>query len=185
MTQTPATAGTSSADDQIVRNAAAFGWALTELISRCFMLQAYSDAEKQARQQVWSGTGLQILPPIRTDRQQIYAVFFSVKSLAHELKLDGQVDQEAISSLGKYLSDDPNKPVDVTGKSYLDLIRENIDSLCYSYDQTLPLKFRGRINGLLGYWDTVIFEQLQGISDDPAKASACINAYLVLRYLLV
>jgi hypothetical protein len=183
MTQTPATAGTSSADDQTVRNAAAFGWALTELISRCFMLQAYSDADEQARQQVWSGTGLHILRPIRTDRQQIYAVFFSVKSLAQEIKLDGQVDQEAISILGKYLSDDPNKPVDVTGKSYVDLIKENIDSLSHSNDPTIPMKFRGRINGLLEYWDTVIFEQLQGISNDPAKASACINAYLIGRSL--
>lgn len=183
MTQNANPADTPSADDQMIRNAAAFGWALTELLSRCFLLKPLSDDEKNALNQVWSGRGLQILPPIRTDRQQIFAVFYYLRSLAEQLPhLADPVDEGAIPRLEKYLSSDPTKPVDITGKSYIDLIQGNIYALCNEdRDPTKSIEIRGRINGLLQYWDTVIYQQLQGMSTDPDKAYGYLNAYLVGR----
>ena len=186
----PTTTATPSADDQIVRNAAAFGWALTELLSRCFLLQPHSDDELKALDQVWLGTGLQILPPIRTDRQQIWAVFYYTQSLAKQLPhlADpiGQVDPGALDSLPGFLN--PGVPVDdalkakYKDKSYVDLINDHIITLCANkFNPTKSIEIRGQINGLLQYWDTMIYEQLQEASTDPDEASAYLNAYLVGR----
>jgi hypothetical protein len=195
MTQTPAAdapqdtsaVDTSSIDQhQLVRKASAFGWALTELLSRCFLLQPLQPEEKTAFNQAWAGDSMYILSPTRSPRQHIYSVLFHIRSLATQLNLDKlkiepvvldrlQIAPDALAKLKR----DANEPDKVC---YLDALEENVIKLCD--DDFDPAKrtfmyFRGQINGLLLYWDTLIYEKLQVMSTD--SVYSYLNAYLVGR----
>jgi hypothetical protein len=159
-------AGTT--DPEIVRNAAALGWALTELLSRCYTLQPLTDAEKAARKTRWNGASLFILPPIRSPRQQIVAQMLLIHSLATQLKVD------ALEIVG-----DQTVPPHTL---YIAELEKDVAALCRddcAAEQFPTLK--GHINERIYYWDMNIYEALQNASPEPDAMYAYLNAYLVGR----
>ena len=192
MTQTPvsesppSTTTDPSGEQQLVRDAAALGWALTELLSRCFLLEQLQPEDKAALKQAWVGESMRILPPTRSPRQLIHSVLFRIRSLATELNVDKlkiepvvldrlQIAPDALAKLKR----DPNEPDKVC---YLDALEENVTKLCgddFDPEKGTFTYFRGQINGLLLYWDTLIYDNLQAMSTDPAYSY--FNAYLVGR----
>jgi hypothetical protein len=139
-----------------------------------------------ALKQAWAGDSMRILPPTRSPRQQIRGLLLRIRALATQLNLDKlEIEpvvldglQIAPDTLAK-LKRDANEPDKVC---YLDALEENVDNLCG--DDFGPAKgtftyFRGQVNGLLLYWDTLIYEKLQAMSTDPVYSY--LNAYLVGR----
>jgi hypothetical protein len=115
--------------DQVVVSAAALGWALTEMLGRCFNLTKPSQEEKDRVLKAWPGESIRILPPILNDREHIYSVLLYIDSLAKQLKVD-------TLPLPKDAHPDHH------GQSYWDSINTNVQQLCHAHlDWTAASRF--------------------------------------------
>ncbi len=147
---------------QAVCDAAAFGWAITELLGRCYLL-----SEAVPAQLDWSGAHLVLLQQIYTPREKIRALMAYIRNLADDLDLSSCTIDDA--------NDADN------GKSYVDVLEELVKQFCqYKSDTASDPAFaqlRGKINERLFFWDLQIHDALQD------RPTAVPKAYLVGRTL--
>src|SRR5579859_2102765 len=157
---------------QTVCDAAAFGWALTELLGRCYLLP---EAVPPALD--WSGAHLVLLQQIYTPREKIRALMVYIRDLAD------------ILGLSSCTIDRPNANDPDNGRRYVDVLEDLV--ILYSQHQPDPPsnaladptagptreQLRGKINERLFYWDLQINDALQ-------KGPTIVpKAYLVGRTL--
>lgn len=158
---------TAIPDKQTVVDAAALGWSLVELLGRCFLLAQLSPAEQQAYNASWKGDLLEILPPVRSPRQQIMAITSYIGALAKTL---------GVISCTITLSDDNCKD-----QPCFEVLRQQIEVLCkHNFDPHIDGQFstvRGRINQLVMHWDLKIRDEIQ--QKDPSAYNMYLNAYMV------
>src|SRR5713101_10201209 len=116
---------------QAVCDAAAFGWAITELLGRCYLLSEAVPALLD-----WSGAHLVLLQQSYTPREKIRALMAYIRNLADDLDLSSCTIDDA--------NDADN------GKSYVDVLEELVKQFCqYKSDTALDPAFaqlRGNIN---------------------------------------
>jgi hypothetical protein len=157
---------------QTVCDAAAFGWAITELLGRCYLLP---DTVPPVLD--WSGAHLVLLQQIYTPREKIRSLMVFIRDLADTL------------GLSSCTIDRPNANDPDNGRRYVDVLEELVK--LYSQRQpdapinALPNtatgptheQLRGKINERLFYWDLQIHDALQ---DRPTGVP---KAYLVGRTL--
>lgn len=144
---------------QTVCNAASLGWAISELLGRCFQLNQSSPASLD-----WSGDKLMKLQENFTPREKIFALVKYIIFLADSLDVSACV-----------IEDDPAK------QRYIDVLRNDVRLFIHhNLDPELGLTFeqlRGRINKNLFFWDLNIHDALQN------KPTVVDKAYLVGRTL--
>ncbi|MDQ6644416.1 MAG: hypothetical protein M3Y76_08200 [Chloroflexota bacterium] len=157
-TTTPTTTDTLS-QQQIVCNAASLGWAISELLGRCYQLNQSNPASLD-----WSGNKLIKLQENFTPREKLFALVKYIIFLADSLDVSACV-----------IEDDPAK------RRYIDVLANDIKLFIHhNLDPTLGITFeqlRGRINQNLFYWDLNIHDALQD------KPTVVDKAYLVGRTL--
>ncbi len=147
---------------QTVCDAAAFGWAITELLGRCYLLQGAAPAVLD-----WSGAQLVLLQETYTPREKIRALLPYIRGLSDALGL---------SSCSIKHADDPEN-----GRRYIDVLADLVTLFCQNeLDPALGLtheQLRGKINERLFFWDLQIHDALQ------ESPTAVPKAYLVGRTL--
>lgn len=147
---------------QTVLNAAGLGWAIAELLGRCFLLEEVQPAELD-----WTGDKLVKLQEIYTPREKIRALVVYMRFLADSLGVS--------SSVIEYENDPDN------GRAYVDVLEEDVKLLTqHNLDPALGVtreQLRGKINERLFFWDLRIHDTLQ---DRPTEVH---KAYLVGRTL--
>ena len=147
---------------QAVCDAAAFGWAITELLGRCYLLSEAVPALLD-----WSGAHLVLLQQSYTPREKIRALMAYIRNLADDLDLSSCTIDHA--------NDADN------GKFYIDVLEELVKQFCqYKSDTASDPAFaqlRGKINERLFFWDLQIHDALQD------RPTAVPKAYLVGRTL--
>jgi hypothetical protein len=169
-TPSPSPATPAISLQQTVCDAAAFGWAVTELLGRCYLLP-----EAVPPPLDWSGARLVLLQQIYTPREKIRALMVYLRDLADSLDLSScTIDHE-------------NDPDD--GKKYVDVLEELVTLYCQHQPDassnpppnaeasSTHVLLRGKINERLFYWDLQIHDALQ---DRPTVVP---KAYLVGRTL--
>jgi len=158
-TATTPTATDTMSLQQTVCNAASLGWAISELLGRCYQLNQSSPASLD-----WSGDKLMKLQENFTPREKLYALMKYIIFLADSL------DVSACA-----IEDDPAK------QRYIDVLHHDVRLFIHhNLDPMLGVTFeqlRGRINQNLFYWDLNIHDALQ---DRPTVVD---KAYLVGRTL--
>ena len=154
-----ATATDTMSLQQTVCNAASLGWAISELLGRCFQLIQADPATFD-----WTGDKLMKLQENFTPREKIYALMKYIIFLADSLGVSACVIEE-----------DPDK------KRFVDVLHDDVRLFIqHNLDPTLGITFeqlRGRINQNLFYWDLNIHDALQD------KPTVVDKAYLVGRTL--
>lgn len=153
---------------QSVCDAAAFGWAISELLGRCYLLP-----EAVPPPFDWSGEHLVLLQQIYTPREKIRALMVYIRDLADTL------------DLSSCTIDHPNANDPDNGKLYIDVLEELVKLYCQHQPDPPPdqatgptrEQLRGKINERLFYWDLEIHDALQ---DRPTVVP---KAYLVGRTL--
>lgn len=162
VTITTTTAGNVMSLQQAVCNAAALGWAIAELLGRCFALKEAQSAELD-----WSGDELVTLQEIYTPREKIRALMVYIRFLADSL---------GVSSC---LIDHENDPDNT--RPYVEVLEEDVKLLTqHKLDPASGVtrdQLRGKINERLFFWDLNIHDALQD------KPTAVPKAYLVGRTL--
>ncbi len=136
----------TQADEQIVRTAAAFGWALVELLGRCFTLP--SDAPNIIN---WDADKLVMLPDTRTPREQIRAL------VSHMVYLADFLD---VSSFTIEREGDPDihrRYVDVQAEKVIALSEVSRDPAQAAQTQHIC----SQINERLFWWDEKIYDAFQ------------------------
>ncbi len=152
---------------QVVCDAAAFGWAMTELLGRCYLLPEAVPSSLD-----WSGAHLVLLQQIYTPREKIRALMVYIRDLADTLGLS--------SCTIRPNANDPDN-----GRQYVDVLEELIKLYCQHQPDPPPNQatgptheqLRGKINERLFYWDLQIHDAFQ---DRPTVVP---KAYLVGRTL--
>ncbi|HET9918423.1 MAG TPA: hypothetical protein VFQ30_01180 [Ktedonobacteraceae bacterium] len=143
---------------QSVHNAAELGWAIAELLGRCFTLPVAKPVELD-----WSGGKLMALQGMLTPREKLRALVEHIRYLADTLQVSDC-----------FIDNDPDPD---NGKRYIDVIRANVKQLCKdAFDPANEGSFeqlRGKINERVFFWDLKIHDALQ---DRPAVIH---KAYLV------
>jgi hypothetical protein len=156
------TAGDGMSLPQTVLNAAGLGWAIAELLGRCFLLQEVQPAGLD-----WTGDKLVKLQEIYTPREKIRALVVYMRFLADALDVS--------SSVIEYENDPDN------GRAYMDVLEADVKLLTqHNLDPALGVtreQLRGKINERLFFWDLRIHDTLQ---DRPTEVH---KAYLVGRTL--
>jgi hypothetical protein len=159
VTTTTAIAADAMSLQQTVCNAASLGWAISELLGRCFQLKQANPAQVD-----WSGDKLMKLQENFTPREKIFALMKYIIFLANSLGV-------SICAI----EDDPDN------KRYVDVLYNDVKLFIHhNLDPTSNVTFeqlRGRINECLFYWDLNIHDALQ---DRPTIVD---KAYLVGRTL--
>ena len=153
---------------QTVCDAAAFGWAITELLGRCYLLPEMAPPPYD-----WSGAHLIQLQQVYTPREKLRALMVYIRDLADTLGLSSCV------------IDRPNANDPDNGRRYVDVLEELVKQ--YSQRQPDPSpdlppgptheQVRGKINERLFYWDLQIHDALQN------RPTVVPKAYLVGRTL--
>jgi hypothetical protein len=144
---------------QTVCNAAALGWAIAELLGRCFALKEAQPAELN-----WSGDKLMRLQDIYTPREKIRALMVHIRFLADSL---------GVSSC---LIDHENDPDNA--RPYVEVLEENVKLLTqHNIDAMTLEQLRGKVNERLFFWDLKIHDTLQD------RATTIPKAYMVGRSL--
>ncbi|HVB75021.1 MAG TPA: hypothetical protein VNE38_15830 [Ktedonobacteraceae bacterium] len=156
----------TSSDDtnlqQAVRDAAALGWAMSELLGRC-----YSLPEEMPPDLDWSGDQLNVLQETYTPREKLRALVPYIHFLADALGLSSCTIDD---------SDDLDN-----SKRFVDVLEENIKQLCGKVSDLAEgvthEKLRSIINKHLFFWDLHIHDTLQN------RPTVVPKAYLVGRTL--
>ena len=154
---------------QSVCNAAAFGWAIAELLGRCYLL-----AEAPSEQLDWSGVRLVLLQEVYTPREKIRALMAYIYSLSNDLGLSScTIDDE---------KDERN------GSFFVQVLKESVKQFC-EYQPASPLdtmfdQLRGQINRYLFYWDLQIHDALQERPTAVAKAYQVGRTLAALRWYI-
>ena len=168
----PTTPAPASSLQQTVCDAAAFGWAITELLGRCYLLPEAAPPPFD-----WSGEHLVLLQQIYTPREKIRALMVYIRDLADTLGLSSRT------------IDHPNVNDPDNGKHYVDVLEGLVKLYCQHQPDPSPNpqpglatgstheQLRGKINERLFYWDLEIHDALQ---DRPTVVP---KAYLVGRTL--
>ncbi len=153
------TTGNVLSPQQTVCNAAALGWAIAELLGRCFMLKEVQPAKLD-----WSGDKPMLLQEIYTPREKIRALMVHIRFLADSLGVSScLIDQE---------NDADN------GRPYVEVLEENVKLLTqHNLDAVTREQLRGKINLRLFFWDLCIHDMLQD------RATTIPKAYVVGRSL--
>jgi hypothetical protein len=158
---TTTTAGIVLSLQQTVSNAAGLGWAITELLGRCFALTEAQPAELD-----WSGNTLVAFQEMYTPREKIRALVEYIRFLAESLGVDSCV----IDNEGDH---EYNKP-------YIDVLEEDVKQFI-QHDLPAPgealAQLRGKINEHLFFWDLMIHDALQ------SRPTVVHKSYLVGRGL--
>lgn len=159
MQETVTPAGNVLSTQQNVVNAASLGWAIAEMLGRCYMLK-----EVQPDDLEWSGDKLVLPQEIYTPREKIRALMVYIRFLADTLGVSScLIDRE----------NDPDN-----ARPYVDVLEENIKLLTqHNLDPLTLEQLRGKINVRLFYWDLCIHEMLQD------RATTIPKAYIVGRSL--
>lgn len=165
---TPSSSASAISLQQTVCDAAAFGWAITELLGRCYLLPEATPPPLD-----WSGVHLVLLQQIYTPREKIRALIVYMRDLADAL------------DLSSCTIDHPNVNDSDNGKRYVDVLEELVILFCQhqpdapSNPAASPTReqLRGKINEHLFFWDLQIHDALQ---DRPTVVP---KAYLVGRTL--
>lgn len=159
--------GATIPDKQTAVDAAALGWSLVELLSRCFLLAPLSQNEQKEYSAPWKGDLLEILPPVRSPRQQLLAITSYIGALANTL---------GVISCEITLPDDICKD-----QPCFNVIQHQVEELCkHASDPNKDGQFltvRGRINQLIIHWDVKIRDEIQ--QKDPSAYNMYLNAYMV------
>ena len=157
---------------QTVCDAAAFGWAITELLGRCYLLP-----EAVPPPLDWTGAHLVLLQQIYTPREKIRSLMVYIRDLSDILGLSS-------CTIERPNTNDPDN-----GRHYVDVLEELV--ILYCQHQPDPPsdapsgstagptheQLRGKINERLFYWDLQINDALQ-------KGPTIVpKAYLVGRTL--
>lgn len=144
---------------QAIRDAAALGWGIAELIGRCFTLKEAPSTESD-----WSGDKLIRFQEIYTPREKLRALIVYIRFLADSL---------GVSSCVLYDENDPDNT-----KPYIEVLEEEVRSLTqHNLDPAKGVTLRGKINEHLFFWDLNILDTLQG------RATTIPKSYLVGRSL--
>ena len=156
-------ANTAAPDvQQTVCNAAAFGWAIVELLGRCFLL-----SETTPGQLDWSGAHVMLLQQVYTPREKIRALVAYIRNLSDDL------------GLSSCTIDDDND--ENNGKAFVvvlkDLVKQFSDYRSTSSEDATFDQLRGAINKYLFFWDLQIHDALQD------RPTAVAKAYQVGRTL--
>jgi hypothetical protein len=158
-TATTPTATDTMSLQQTVCNAASLGWAISELLGRCFQLNPANPVEID-----WTSDKLMKLQENFTPREKIYALMKYIIFLADSLGVSACV-----------IEDDPAK------QRFIDLLLSDVRLFIHhNLDPSSGITFeqlRGRINQNLFYWDLNIHDALQD------KPTVVDKAYLVGRTL--
>ena len=159
---TPASSTPALSTQQAVCDAAAFGWAITELLGRCYLLSTTVPASLD-----WSGAHLVLLQQNYTPREKIRALMVYIRNLSDALHL---------SSCAIDHANDPDN-----GRFFVDVLEELVKLFSRSRPDsaTDPAfeQLRGQINERLFFWDLQIHDALQN------RPTAVPKAYLVGRTL--
>jgi hypothetical protein len=162
-TITTSTAPNTLSLQQTVCNAASLGWAISEMLGRCFQLNQSEPATFD-----WTGDKLMKLQENFTPREKIYALMKYIIFMADSL------------GVSTCVIDDVDN-VDSDKKRYVDVLHDDIRLFIHhKLDPALGITFeqlRGRINKILFYWDLNIHDALQD------KPTVVDKAYLVGRTL--
>ncbi len=147
---------------QTVYNAAELGWAIAELLGRCFLLQDEQPVERD-----WTGGKLVVPQQIYTPREKIRALVERIRFLADSLGVSSCViDHE----------NDPDN-----NRRYIDVLSEAVKLLSqHNLDMAAAVtceQLRGKINERLFFWDLKIHDKLQD------RPTAVFKAYMIGRSL--
>ncbi len=125
-----------------VRNAAAFGWALTELLGRAYALTEEPLSEHIA----WTQPGLTLLPTAegRPPREGLRAVMTQVSFLADQLGVSAQVIPQLFSS---------PRPDPSSNPSYVAVLTDTVTQLSRTADAQEVGQLQRSINERLFFWD--------------------------------
>jgi len=132
--------------EQNVHNATALGWAIAELLGRCFALP-----EEKPADIVWGGSSLVMLQETFTPRETIRALMKHILFVADSLDVSSIVIQH---------DGDP-----ANNRRYIDVLQENVQQFTEipagpTADQARA-QIRGKINERLFWWDLKIQDALQ------------------------
>lgn len=157
---------------QTVCDALAFGWAITELLGRCYLLPEATPPPLD-----WSGTHLVLLQQTYTPREKIRSLMVYIRHLADDL------------GLGSSTIDYPNVNDSENGQQYVDVLEQLVIRICQhqpdassdppsnSPPDLTREQLRGEFNEHLFYWDLQIHDTLQD------RPTVIPKAYLVGRTL--
>jgi hypothetical protein len=144
---------------QDVVHAIALGWALTELLGRCFAVTPAQTAEQE-----WDGDKLISLQEAYSPREKIRAMMLHIRFLADAL------------GASSCLIDHENDPDN--GRPYLDVLAEDVKLLTRHDSDAMTIEqLRGKVNERLFFWDLRIHAMLQD------RATAIPKVYMVGRTL--
>lgn len=148
--------------EQTVYNAAELGWAIAELLGRCFLLQ-----DEQPLERDWNGSKLVAPQEIYTPREKVRALVERIHFLADSLGVSScMIDHE----------NDPDN-----NRLYIDVLSEAVKLLSqHNLDMAAEVtreQLRGKINERLFFWDLKIHDMLQD------RPTAVFKAYVVGRSL--
>ena len=165
--QTTAVNLQAQADAQTVRTAAAFGWALVELLGRCFTLP------QQAPNVIdWDTGKLVVLPEIRTQREKLRALVGHIAYVA---------DLMDVSSIIIERKDD-----EAVNKRYVDVLVELVTLLSQTSrdpaEAAQSKEICGEINQRLFFWDEKIYDAFQNRPVEICKAYMAGRGLAALRW---
>lgn len=136
----------SQADAQTVRTAAALGWALVELLGRCFTLP--QDVPSAID---WDTGNLMVLPENRTPREKLRALVGHIVYLADLLDVSSFIIER---------KDDED-----VNRRYVDVLSEEVALLSQvsrdPAEAEMSKHMRGQINERLFFWDEKIYDAFQ------------------------
>jgi hypothetical protein len=106
---------------QTVCDAGAFGWAITELLGRCYLLPEATPPPLD-----WSGTHLVLLQQTYTPREKIRSLMVYIRHLADDL------------GLSSCTIDHPNVNDYENGQRYVDVLEELVIQICQHQPDASP-----------------------------------------------
>jgi hypothetical protein len=153
------TSGDVLSPQQAISHAAALGWAMAELLGRCFVLKDVQPGELD-----WSGDKVILLQEMYTPREKIRALMVHIRFLADAL------------DVSSCLIDDESDPDNT--RPYVEVLEEHVKLLTkHNTDALTREQMRGKVNEHLFFWDLLIHEMLQD------RATTIPKAYVVGRSL--
>ena len=152
----------AQADVQTVRTAAALGWALVELLGRCFTLPP-----EVPNLIDWNTGNLMVLPEIRTPREKLRALVGHIVYLADLLDMSSFIIER---------KDDED-----VNRRYVDVLSEKVSLLSQvsrdAAEAEVSKHICGQINERLFFWDEKIYDAFQN------RPVAVYKAYMAGRGL--
>ncbi len=159
MQETVITTENVLSSQQTVVNAASLGWAIAELLGRCYILKAVQPGDLD-----WSGDKPVLLQEVYSPREKIRALMVHIRFLADALGVS--------SCLIEHENDADN------ARPYVDVLEENVKLLTqHDLDALTCEQLRGKINVRLFFWDLCIHEIIQD------RTTTIPKAYIVGRSL--